>query len=49
MALNDQMKAVRKRNETSVIDQIGEDLLSWVNSIFILENVFQKVTYGVRG
>uniref|UniRef100_A0A8B9T094 Rho guanine nucleotide exchange factor 12 n=1 Tax=Anas platyrhynchos TaxID=8839 RepID=A0A8B9T094_ANAPL len=29
VALNDQMKAVRKRNETSVIDQIGEDLLSW--------------------
>ncbi|XP_067420980.1 rho guanine nucleotide exchange factor 12 isoform X2 [Emydura macquarii macquarii] len=28
-ALNDQMKAVRKRNETSVIDQIGEDLLTW--------------------
>uniref|UniRef100_A0A8C8VHS2 Rho guanine nucleotide exchange factor 12 n=1 Tax=Pelusios castaneus TaxID=367368 RepID=A0A8C8VHS2_9SAUR len=27
--LNDQMKAVRKRNETSVIDQIGEDLLAW--------------------
>lgn len=27
--LNDQMKAVRKRNETSVIDQIGEDLLTW--------------------
>ncbi|KFV68057.1 Rho guanine nucleotide exchange factor 12, partial [Dryobates pubescens] len=29
VALNDQMKAVRKRNETSVIDEIGEDLLSW--------------------
>lgn len=29
--LNEQMKAVRKRNETSVIDQIGEDLLTWVN------------------
>ncbi|XP_075630766.1 rho guanine nucleotide exchange factor 12 isoform X1 [Balearica regulorum gibbericeps] len=29
VALNDQMKAVRKRNETSVIGQIGEDLLSW--------------------
>ncbi|XP_059575648.1 rho guanine nucleotide exchange factor 12 isoform X1 [Alligator mississippiensis] len=27
--LNDQMKSVRKRNETSVIDQIGEDLLTW--------------------
>ncbi|XP_062817455.1 rho guanine nucleotide exchange factor 12 isoform X2 [Anolis carolinensis] len=27
--LNEQMKAVRKRNETSVIDQIGEDLLTW--------------------
>lgn len=31
--LNEQMKAVRKRNETSVIDQIGEDLLTWVNWI----------------
>ncbi|XP_025963980.2 rho guanine nucleotide exchange factor 12 isoform X1 [Dromaius novaehollandiae] len=29
VVLNDQMKAVRKRNETSVIGQIGEDLLSW--------------------
>ncbi|KAM6234745.1 rho guanine nucleotide exchange factor 12 isoform 3-T3 [Spheniscus humboldti] len=29
VALNDQMKAVRKRSETSVIGQIGEDLLSW--------------------
>ncbi|XP_071625327.1 rho guanine nucleotide exchange factor 12 isoform X3 [Heliangelus exortis] len=29
VALNDQMKAVRKRNETSVIGEIGEDLLSW--------------------
>ncbi|KAM6400223.1 rho guanine nucleotide exchange factor 12 isoform 2-T2 [Rhynochetos jubatus] len=29
VALNDQMKAVRKRNETSVIGQIGEDLLAW--------------------
>ncbi|XP_075402837.1 rho guanine nucleotide exchange factor 12 isoform X2 [Tenrec ecaudatus] len=29
VGLNEQMKAVRKRNETSVIDQIGEDLLSW--------------------
>uniref|UniRef100_A0A8C5TSN2 Rho guanine nucleotide exchange factor 12 n=1 Tax=Malurus cyaneus samueli TaxID=2593467 RepID=A0A8C5TSN2_9PASS len=29
VALNDQMKAIRKRNETSVIGQIGEDLLSW--------------------
>ncbi|KAH0623302.1 hypothetical protein JD844_031479 [Phrynosoma platyrhinos] len=27
--LNEQMKSVRKRNETSVIDQIGEDLLTW--------------------
>ncbi|XP_054854554.1 rho guanine nucleotide exchange factor 12 isoform X2 [Eublepharis macularius] len=27
--LNEQMKAVRKRNESSVIDQIGEDLLTW--------------------
>ncbi|XP_062995051.1 rho guanine nucleotide exchange factor 12 isoform X2 [Elgaria multicarinata webbii] len=27
--MNEQMKAVRKRNETSVIDQIGEDLLTW--------------------
>jgi hypothetical protein len=26
------MKAVRKRNETSVIDHIGEDLLLWVRS-----------------
>uniref|UniRef100_A0A2K5QUQ2 Rho guanine nucleotide exchange factor 12 n=1 Tax=Cebus imitator TaxID=2715852 RepID=A0A2K5QUQ2_CEBIM len=30
IGLNEQMKAVRKRNETSVIDQIGEDLLMWV-------------------
>ncbi|XP_049713545.1 rho guanine nucleotide exchange factor 12 isoform X1 [Elephas maximus indicus] len=29
IGLNEQMKVVRKRNETSVIDQIGEDLLSW--------------------
>ncbi|XP_007954101.1 rho guanine nucleotide exchange factor 12 [Orycteropus afer afer] len=29
IGLNEQMKAVRKRNETSVTDQIGEDLLSW--------------------
>ncbi|KAB1254694.1 Rho guanine nucleotide exchange factor 12 [Camelus dromedarius] len=29
VGLNEQMKAVRKRNETSVIDQIGEDLLTW--------------------
>ncbi|XP_036743544.2 rho guanine nucleotide exchange factor 12 isoform X2 [Manis pentadactyla] len=29
IALNEQMKAIRKRNETSVIDQIGEDLLTW--------------------
>ncbi|XP_069470436.1 rho guanine nucleotide exchange factor 12 isoform X2 [Ambystoma mexicanum] len=29
VGLNDQMKAIRKRNETSVVDQIGDDLLSW--------------------
>ncbi|OWK17983.1 ARHGEF12, partial [Cervus elaphus hippelaphus] len=29
IGLNEQMKAIRKRNETSVIDQIGEDLLIW--------------------
>ncbi|XP_008568425.1 PREDICTED: rho guanine nucleotide exchange factor 12 isoform X2 [Galeopterus variegatus] len=29
IGLNEQMKAVRKRNETSVIDHIGEDLLFW--------------------
>ncbi|XP_046493524.1 rho guanine nucleotide exchange factor 12 isoform X3 [Equus quagga] len=29
IGLNEQMKSVRKRNETSVIDQIGEDLLTW--------------------
>ncbi|XP_037697673.1 rho guanine nucleotide exchange factor 12 isoform X2 [Choloepus didactylus] len=29
IGLNEQMKAVRKRNETSVIDHIGEDLLTW--------------------
>ncbi|XP_036286133.1 rho guanine nucleotide exchange factor 12 isoform X5 [Pipistrellus kuhlii] len=29
IGLNEQMKTVRKRNETSVIDQIGEDLLTW--------------------
>ncbi|XP_015416124.1 PREDICTED: rho guanine nucleotide exchange factor 12 isoform X2 [Myotis davidii] len=29
IGLNEQMKAVRKRKETSVIDHIGEDLLTW--------------------
>ncbi|XP_069080973.1 rho guanine nucleotide exchange factor 12 isoform X2 [Pleurodeles waltl] len=27
--LNEQMKAIRKRNESSVVDQIGDDLLIW--------------------
>nr|XP_033773720.1 rho guanine nucleotide exchange factor 12 isoform X2 [Geotrypetes seraphini] len=31
VGLNEQMRSVRKRNETSVIDQIGEDLLTWFN------------------
>lgn len=35
VGLNEQMKAVRKRNETSVIDQIGEDLLIWVRKLAI--------------
>ncbi|XP_041850597.1 rho guanine nucleotide exchange factor 12 isoform X2 [Melanotaenia boesemani] len=29
VSILDQMTAVRKRNESSVIDQIGDDLLSW--------------------
>ncbi|XP_069874381.1 rho guanine nucleotide exchange factor 12 isoform X1 [Dipodomys merriami] len=29
IGLNEQMKAVRKRSETSVTDEIGEDLLTW--------------------
>uniref|UniRef100_A0A6I8N9R3 Rho guanine nucleotide exchange factor 12 n=1 Tax=Ornithorhynchus anatinus TaxID=9258 RepID=A0A6I8N9R3_ORNAN len=29
IGLNEQMKAIRKREETSVIGQIGEDLLTW--------------------
>ncbi|KAM4651196.1 rho guanine nucleotide exchange factor 12 isoform 2-T3 [Discoglossus pictus] len=29
VGLNEQIKAVRKRYETSVIDQIGDDVLSW--------------------
>ncbi|XP_075460244.1 rho guanine nucleotide exchange factor 12 isoform X2 [Ascaphus truei] len=29
VGLNEQMKAVRKRYETSVVDQIGEDVLTW--------------------
>ncbi|XP_019743249.1 rho guanine nucleotide exchange factor 12 isoform X5 [Hippocampus comes] len=29
VSIMDQMAAVRKRNESSVIDQIGDDLLSW--------------------
>ncbi|XP_062053194.1 rho guanine nucleotide exchange factor 12 isoform X5 [Lepus europaeus] len=33
IGLNEQMKAVRKRNETSVIDQIGEDLLTWFSGL----------------
>ena len=35
VGLNEQMKAIRKRNETSVIDQIGEDLLIWVRTLVI--------------
>ncbi|XP_058269672.1 rho guanine nucleotide exchange factor 12 isoform X3 [Hemibagrus wyckioides] len=27
--ISEQMAAIRKRNETSVVDQIGDDLLSW--------------------
>lgn len=41
------MKAVRKRNETSVIGQIGEDLLSWVKSFFAffyLKIMFHRMT-----
>nr|KAF6436915.1 Rho guanine nucleotide exchange factor 12 [Molossus molossus] len=33
IGLNEQMKAVRKRNETSVIDQIGDDLLTWFSGL----------------
>lgn len=43
------MKAVRKRNETSVIGQIGEDLLSWVRSFFpslYLKMLFPRMTEG---
>lgn len=34
------MAAVRKRNDSSVIDQIGDDLLSWVSTIFTLKLYF---------
>ena len=34
------MAAVRKRNESSVIDQIGDDLLSWVSTILRLKLYF---------
>ncbi|XP_060799832.1 rho guanine nucleotide exchange factor 12 isoform X3 [Neoarius graeffei] len=29
VTISEQMAAIRKRNETSVVDQIGDDLLSW--------------------
>nr|XP_020455795.1 rho guanine nucleotide exchange factor 12 isoform X2 [Monopterus albus] len=32
VSILEQMAAVRKRNESSVIDQIGDDLLSWFSS-----------------
>lgn len=33
--ISEQMVTIRKRNETSVIDQIGDDLLSWVSTALI--------------
>lgn len=44
------MAAVRKRNESSVIDQIGDDLLSWVSTIlrlklYILFQTFSYIEY----
>lgn len=30
VSITEQMTAIRKRNETSVIGQIGDDLLGWV-------------------
>ena len=42
VGLNEQMKAIRKRNETSVIDQIGEDLLIWVRTLAISFKNFHR-------
>lgn len=33
--ITEQMTAIRKRNETSVIGQIGDDLLSWVRVVSV--------------
>lgn len=49
----EQMAAVRKRNESSVIDQIGDDLLSWVSTIlrlklYILFQTFSYIEYISR-
>lgn len=43
VTISEQMAAIRKRNETSVVDQIGDDLLSWV-SARILQVVERSVT-----
>lgn len=41
--ISEQMAAIRKRNETSVVDKIGDDLLSWVSARF-LQGVERSVT-----
>lgn len=40
VSILDQMAAVRKRNESSVIDQIGDDLLSWVSTVLWMKLYF---------
>lgn len=52
------MAAVRKRNESSVIDQIGDDLLSWVSTLvrvkfssfrlFLILNSFHNDRGGMK-
>lgn len=34
VSVTEQMTAIRRRNETSVIGQIGDDLLAWVIASF---------------
>lgn len=33
VSITEQMTAVRKKNETAVVDLIGDDLLSWVREL----------------
>lgn len=35
MSITEQMTAVRRKNESAVVDLIGDDLLSWVRKIHI--------------